>query len=70
MSGDVFASKLTSSRPVVCVTIDEKDEKAKLETVTEVEDGDAWMLMEALRSFCLEGMSIYYCLAPTANLGT
>lgn len=37
------------------VTATEEKGKETVASVTEVEDGDAWVLMEALRSYCLEG---------------
>ncbi|KAI5117629.1 hypothetical protein M0805_001272 [Coniferiporia weirii] len=60
VSGVTFADRLTSIRPTLLVTSADEEGKPSLSsrpTPKEVEEEDAWLLMEALRSCCLEGMS-------------
>ncbi|THH06231.1 hypothetical protein EW145_g4227 [Phellinidium pouzarii] len=62
VSGVVFASKLTSIYPAFSVTSSgEKADNPSISSMLllpkEIEDQDAWILMEALQGFCLEGTS-------------
>ncbi|EJD00430.1 uncharacterized protein FOMMEDRAFT_91112 [Fomitiporia mediterranea MF3/22] len=62
VSGLAFADRLISEKPTVLVTsVDEKSEKSSIPPVSstqmEVKNSDAWFLMEALRTVCLEGMA-------------
>ena len=60
ISGVSFAKGLKASHPTLVVTsADQKIEATSSSapvTATEIGDGDAWVLMEAIRTACLEGV--------------